>query len=98
MVALLVVARAMTNDRLGAIRSADRGRCNHSHRHPHRAPLHDHRMTTSLFDLTIPVFIRGLEAMSGFLAKGEAHAAEQHVDPADYLDARLIEDMAPLTA
>lgn len=54
-------------------------------------------MTTQLYDLTVPVFLRGFHAMSGFLAKGEAWAAENGVDPADLLAARLFEDMAPLT-
>ncbi|GAA0307164.1 DUF1993 domain-containing protein [Sphingomonas oligophenolica] len=54
-------------------------------------------MTTALYDLTVPVFLRGFHAMSGFLAKGEAFAAEKGLDPAELLNARLIEDMAPLT-
>ena len=54
-------------------------------------------MATELYDLTVPVFLRGFHAMSGFLAKGEAFAAEKGLDPADLLNARLIEDMAPLT-
>ena len=55
-------------------------------------------MSTPLYDLTVPVFLRGFHAMSGFLAKGEAFAAEKGLDPAELLNARLIEDMAPLTA
>ncbi|MDB5704709.1 MAG: hypothetical protein JWN66_1825 [Sphingomonas bacterium] len=54
-------------------------------------------MTTQLYDLTVPVFLRGFHAMSGFLAKGEAFAAEKGIDPAELLTARLFEDMAPLT-
>ena len=54
-------------------------------------------MTTPLYDLTVPIFLRGFHAMSGFLAKGEAWAAEQGMDPAELLTARLFEDMAPLT-
>ena len=54
-------------------------------------------MTTQLYDLTVPIFLRGFHAMSAFLAKGEAFAAEKGLDPADLLTARLIEDMAPLT-
>jgi hypothetical protein len=54
-------------------------------------------MTTQLYDLTVPIFLRGFHAMSGFLAKGEAWAAEQGMDPAELLTARLFEDMAPLT-
>lgn len=54
-------------------------------------------MTISLYDLTVPVFLRNFKAMSAFLAKGETWATEQGVDPADLLGARLFEDMAPLT-
>ena len=54
-------------------------------------------MTTQLYDLTVPAFLRGFHAMSGFLAKGEAWAVEKGIDPADLLTARLFEDMAPLT-
>ncbi|MEO9132500.1 MAG: DUF1993 domain-containing protein [Sphingomonas sp.] len=54
-------------------------------------------MTTPLYDLTVPSFLRGFQAMSAFLAKGEAFAAEKGIDPADLLNARLIEDMSPLT-
>jgi len=55
-------------------------------------------MATQLYDLTVPVFLRGFHAMSGFLAKGEAFAAEKGIDPAELLNARLIEDMGPLTS
>jgi hypothetical protein len=54
-------------------------------------------MTTQLYDLTVPAFLRGFHAMSGFLAKGEAFAAEKGIDPAELLATRLVEDMAPLT-
>jgi len=53
-------------------------------------------MTTQLYDLTVPVFLRGFHAMSGFLAKGEAFAAEKGIDPAKLVNARLFEDMATL--
>jgi len=55
-------------------------------------------MTTQLYDLTVPAFLRGFAAMSGFLAKGEAFAEEKGIDPAELLNARLIEDMGPLTS
>lgn len=53
-------------------------------------------MGTSLYDLTIPVYIRSLTNLSAILAKGEAWAAEKGIDPADLLATRLIEDMHPL--
>lgn len=55
-------------------------------------------MGTSLYDLTIPVYIRSLTNLSAILAKGEAYAAEQGIDPADLLATRLVEDMAALPA
>ena len=55
-------------------------------------------MAISLYDLSAPVFVRGLRNLSAILDKGEAFAAEQGIDPADLLATRLIDDMAPLTA
>jgi uncharacterized protein len=54
------------------------------------------RMGTSLYDLTVPVYIRSLTNLSAILAKGEAWAAEKGLDPADLLATRLAEDMHPL--
>jgi hypothetical protein len=53
-------------------------------------------MSTSLYDLTVPLFLRGFGVMSTLLAKGEAYAAEKGIDPAELLNARLIEDMQTL--
>lgn len=55
-------------------------------------------MTTALYDLTVPVFIRNLESLARILAKGEAFATGKGIDPADLTGARLIDDMGPLTA
>lgn len=55
-------------------------------------------MTTSLYDLTVPVFDRALNALAGVLTKGEAFATEKGIDPTVLLNARLAPDMAPLTA
>lgn len=55
-------------------------------------------MATELYDLTVPVFIRGLNALSGLLDKGAAFAAEKGIDPATLTGAQLIADMKPLTA
>lgn len=55
-------------------------------------------MATELYDLTVPVFARGLRALAVVLEKGAAFAAERGIDPATLTQARLIEDMAPLTA
>ena len=53
-------------------------------------------MATTLYDLTVPTFIRNLENLAKILAKGEAFAAEKGMDPAELLDARLIDDMGTL--
>lgn len=51
-------------------------------------------MSTELYDLTVPVFTRGLTNLSGLLDKAAAHAG----DGADaLLQNRLIEDMNPLS-
>jgi hypothetical protein len=55
-------------------------------------------VATELYDLTIPVFIRGLRNLSALLDKGAAFAAEKGIDPLKLTGAQLIEDMKPLTA
>jgi hypothetical protein len=52
----------------------------------------------SLYDVTIPAFIRGFANLSAILEKGRAHAKEQGWDESELTTARLIEDMAPLTS
>lgn len=55
-------------------------------------------MSLSLYDVSIPVFIRTLENMSKFLEKGRSFADEKNMPHTALLDARLYEDMAPLTS
>ncbi len=55
-------------------------------------------MAIPLYELTVPVFSRGFRTLSEILRKGEAHAEAQGWDPAVLTAARLIDDMAPLTA
>jgi hypothetical protein len=55
-------------------------------------------MATDLYNLTVPVYLRGFAAMAGFLEKGRAHADAQGMPHAELLEARLYEDMAPLTS
>lgn len=54
-------------------------------------------MTLSLYDVSVPVFIRAFGNMSDFLEKGQAFADEKDIAHADLLEARLFSDMAPLT-
>jgi uncharacterized protein len=53
-------------------------------------------MTISMYQASVPVFVRQLRAMAGVLAKGAAFAAEQGIDPASLIEARLAPDMLPL--
>jgi len=55
-------------------------------------------MSISLYDASIPVFIRAFANLSAILEKGRAHADENGIDHAELLEARLYPDMAPLTA
>jgi hypothetical protein len=50
----------------------------------------------SLYDVSVPVFIRALEILDGLLDKGAAYFAEQGRPESALTGARLIEDMHPL--
>ena len=54
-------------------------------------------MAFSLYDVTVPEFIRALNAASNVLAKGRAHYEESGNDPDAINDLKLCNDMAPLT-
>ena len=54
-------------------------------------------MTISIYDVSVPVFIERLGALSHLLAKAEANAAERKIDPQVFVSARLAPDMLPLT-
>lgn len=54
-------------------------------------------MALSLYEATVPSFAQILEAMSGVLKKGEAHALEKGMAPDEWVGARLFSDMAPLS-
>ena len=53
-------------------------------------------MPISMYQASVPVFVRGLTTMSQLLRKGEAHAKETGVDAASFVDARLAPDMLTL--
>lgn len=55
-------------------------------------------MATELYELTVPMFVRGLRNLSGLLEKGAAFAADQSIDPATLTQATFAPDMKPLTA
>jgi uncharacterized protein len=51
----------------------------------------------SVLEASVPVFVRGLKAMSAELAKGSAYAEERKIDPSVLVNARLFPDMLPLS-
>jgi hypothetical protein len=53
-------------------------------------------MSTSLYDLTVPIFIHGLRSLSVLLDKGAAFAVERGEAPESLLGTRLVPDMKPL--
>lgn len=53
-------------------------------------------MPLSLYEISIPVFIRSLTNLAGVLKKGEAYADEKGMPHSKLLDARLVDDMAAL--
>jgi hypothetical protein len=54
-------------------------------------------MSLSMYQASVPVFIRTLENLSALLDKAVAHAEAKKFDPAVLLTARLAPDMHPLT-
>jgi len=54
-------------------------------------------MSLSLYDISIPTYKRGLQNLSSFLDKAEAHSKVANGDLAAYAEARLAPDMHPFT-
>jgi hypothetical protein len=54
-------------------------------------------MPLSMYDVSVPVLIRGLKNLSGLLDKGLASAEARKIDPSVLLNARLAPDMHPLS-
>ena len=54
-------------------------------------------MSLTMYQASIPAFIRILGNLSAILTKAEAHAAAKKIDPLVLTDARLAPDMFPLT-
>ena len=52
-------------------------------------------MATSLYDLSVPTFLQTVRAVAGFLDRAARRCAETGADPDDFVNARLIHDMAP---
>ncbi len=53
-------------------------------------------MTFSIYQASVPVYIRRLEALSAILDKAAAYASQRKIDPAVLIQARLYPDMLPL--
>lgn len=53
-------------------------------------------MKLSMYQASIPVFIRTLGNLSGILAKGAAHAEAKKIDPSVLVNSRLFPDMFAL--
>ncbi|MGA7297006.1 MAG: DUF1993 domain-containing protein [Rhodanobacteraceae bacterium] len=53
-------------------------------------------MSLSMYQASVPVFVRALNNLSHVLKQGEAHAAERNTAPEVLLQTRLIFDMLPL--
>jgi uncharacterized protein len=52
-------------------------------------------MSLSLYDVSVPVFTRGLGALDRLIGKAEEFAATRKIEPAVLLQARLAPDMFP---
>lgn len=55
-------------------------------------------MALSMYDVSVPAFIRALTNLSAILEKGAAHAKAQGIDATDLIQTRLVADMDPLPA
>ena len=53
-------------------------------------------MALSLFDVSIPVLVRGLNNLSAIIDKAAAHAEAKKLEPTALAQARLFPDMFPL--
>jgi hypothetical protein len=63
-----------------------------------QTPLERIAMSLSLYESSITAFLRGFASLSAILERGRAFADEQGIAHDEFLNARLIADMAPLTA
>lgn len=50
-------------------------------------------MSLSMYEISVPVFVRNLNVLSKLLTKGEAHAAAHGMAPAEILEAKLAPNM-----
>src|SRR6478672_3560969 len=65
-------------------------------RRPVPIPPRSNAMSLSMYQASVPVFVRALSNLKHVLQKGEAHATEKGYAPEVLLQARLFPDMLPL--
>lgn len=53
-------------------------------------------MAISMYQVSVPVFLRGLGNLGAILEKGSVHAQARKIEPAVLLQSRLFPDMYPL--
>ena len=53
-------------------------------------------MALSMYEISVPLIVRGLTQLEHILAKGAAHAKEKDIDPGQLVQARLAPDMLTL--
>src|SRR5438034_6007273 len=58
--------------------------------------MRDFSMTISMYQVSVPVFVRNLNALAGVLDKAQAFAEAKKFDQAVLLGTRLYPDMFPL--
>jgi uncharacterized protein len=54
-------------------------------------------MSMSLYQVTVPVFVKTLTNLKSVLQKAKAHALEHKIEEAAFVNARLYPDMLPLS-
>jgi hypothetical protein len=55
-------------------------------------------MSLSIYQASVPVFVRTLTNLKNILAKGAAHAQAKKIDEEGFMQARLAPDMFPFTS
>jgi uncharacterized protein len=54
-------------------------------------------MSMSLYQVSVPVFVKTLSNLKAVLQKAKAHALEHKIEEAAFVNARLYPDMLPLS-
>jgi hypothetical protein len=59
--------------------------------------MKEHRMAVSIYDISVPVFVRTLTNLKAILEKAKAHALDHKIEESALVNARLYPDMFPLS-